>query len=268
MFQQFYGFTRLPFSKDIPPADILATRGQAELGARLSYLVNEQGMGLVTGEIGCGKSTAVRSFVASLDPNRFLAIYLPNPTLGITGLYRDILVALGYEPPFSKPRMVARIRSAFEDLIRTKQRFPLLILDEADLLPPTAFEQFRLLLSTNMDSRSLATLLLIGPPVLSQTLHLSIHESFRQRLTNSYQFPPLDLKETLEYIQHHLRIAGYITGSPFSDDALKRIFEYTRGLPRQINRLCITALIAGRIDQKQILDDSTVLKAIAEIDQG
>ena len=53
MFQQFYGFTRLPFSKDIPPADILATRGQSELGARLSYLVNEQGMSLVTGEIGC-----------------------------------------------------------------------------------------------------------------------------------------------------------------------------------------------------------------------
>jgi type II secretory pathway predicted ATPase ExeA len=71
-----------------------------------------------------------------------------------------------------------------------------------------------------------------------------------------------------EYIQHHLRIAGYITGSPFSDDAIKRIFEYTRGLTRQINRLCVTALIAGRIDQKQILDDSTILKAIAEIDQG
>jgi type II secretory pathway predicted ATPase ExeA len=268
MFQQFYGFSRLPFSKDIPPADILATHGKAELGARLTYLISEQGMGLVTGEIGCGKSTAVRSFVASLDPNRYLAIYLPNPTLGISGLYREILIALNYEPPFSRPKMVARIRSAFEDLSRTKQRFPLLILDEADLLPPTAFEQFRLLLSTNMDSRSLATLLLIGSPSLSQTLHLSIHEAFRQRLTNSYQFPPLDLKETLEYIQHHLRIAGFSTGSPFSDDALQRIFEFTRGLPRQINRLCITALIAGCIEHKQILDVSTILKAIAEIDQG
>jgi type II secretory pathway predicted ATPase ExeA len=268
MFQQFFGFTRIPFSKDIPPADILATRGQMELCARLSYLVSEQGMGLVTGEIGSGKSTAVRSFVATLDPNRYLAIYLSNPTLGMNGLYREILAALGYEPPFSKPKMVARIRSACDDLIRTKQRFPLLILDEAHLLPPTAFEQFRLLLSTHMDSRSLGTLLLIGPPGLSQTLHLSIHESFHQRLTNSYLFPPLDLKETLEYIQHHLRIAGFTTGSPFSDDALKRIFEYTRGLPRQINRLCTTALIAAQIDRKQILDDSTIRKAITEIEQG
>ena len=268
MFQQFFGFTRVPFSKDISPQDILSTCGQTELGARLTYLVREQGIGLVTGEIGCGKSTAVRSFVSSLDPNRYLVIYLSNPTLGMNGLYREILTALGYEPPFSKPKMVARIRSAFDDLIRTKQRFPLLILDEAHLLPPTAFEQFRLLLSTHMDSRSLATLLLIGPPALAQTLHLSIHEAFRQRLTNSYQFSPLDLKGTLEYIQHHLRIAGYTSRSPFSDDALKRIFEYTRGIPRQINRLCTTALIAGCIDQKQILEDSTIRKAIAEIDQA
>ena len=195
-----------------------------------------------------------------------MVVYLSNPTLGINGLYREILASLGYEPPFSKPKMVARIRSACEDLIRTKQRYPLFILDEAHLLPPTAFEQFRLLLSTHMDSRSLGTLLLIGPPALAQTLHLSIHEAFRQRLTNAYQFPPLDLKETIDYIHHHLRIAGYSSGSPFSDDALKRIFEFSRGIPRQINRLCTTALIAGRIDQKQILDESTIRKAIAEIE--
>lgn len=267
MFQQFYGFSRLPFSKDIPAPEILATRGQTELCARLTYLVSEQGIGLLTGEIGSGKSTAVRGFVASLDPNRYLTIYLSNPTLGMNGLFRDILTALGYEPPFSKPKMVARIRSAFDDLIRSKQRYPLMIVDEAHLLPPTAFEQFRLLLSTHMDSRSLGSLLLVGPPSLNQTLHLSVHEAFRQRLTNAYQFPPLDLKETLDYIQHHLRIAGYLSGSPFSDDAVKRIFEYTRGIPRQINRVCTTALIAGRIDQKQILEEATIRKAIAELDQ-
>jgi type II secretory pathway predicted ATPase ExeA len=268
MFQQFYGFTRIPFSKDIPPQDILATPGQAELAARLSYLVSDQGIGLVTGEIGSGKSTAVRSFVASLDPNRHLIIYLSNPTLGMSGLFRDILLALGYEPLFSKPKMVTRIRSAFDELIRTKQRFPLLIIDEAHLLPLFAFEQFRLLLSTHMDSRSLGSLLLVGPPILNQTLHLSIHEAFRQRLTNAYQIPSLDLKQTIEYINHHLHIAGYLSGSPFSDDALKRIFEYSRGLPRQINRICTTALISGRLEQKQILDDSTIRKAIAELDQN
>jgi type II secretory pathway predicted ATPase ExeA len=266
MFQKFYGFARIPFSKDIPTQDILATPGQAELAARLSYLVSEQGIGLLTGEIGSGKSTAVRSFGASLDLNRNLIIYLSNPTLGMSGLFRDILFALGYEPPFYKPKMVTRIRSAFDELIRTKQRYPLLIIDEANLLPPFAFEQLRLLLSSNMDSRSLGSLLLVGPPVLSQTLHLSIHEAFRQRITNAYHIPPLDLKETIDYIQHHLHIAGFLSGSLFSDDAITRIFEYSRGLPRQINRICTTALISGRLENKQILDESTIRKAIAELD--
>jgi general secretion pathway protein A len=117
-----------------------------------------------------------------------------------------------------------------------------------------------------MDSRSLGSLLVVGPPILNQTLHLSIHEAFRQRITNAYHIPPLGLKQTIDYINHHLHIAGFLTGSPFSDDALKRIFEYTRGIPRQINRLCTTALIFGCLEQKQILNDSTIRKAIAELD--
>jgi general secretion pathway protein A len=75
MFQQFYGFTRLPFSRSIPTADLFATDGQKELSARLTYLVREQGFGLITGEFGSGKSTAVRAFTDSLDFNRHCAIY-------------------------------------------------------------------------------------------------------------------------------------------------------------------------------------------------
>ena len=138
MFQEFYGFTRLPFSRTIATQDLFPTVGQKELGARLAYLVRERGVGLITGEIGCGKSTAVRAFAASLDFNRYLVVYLANPTTGMTGLYRDLVVSLGYEPPFSKPRLVARIRTALEDLSVTKHRAPVVVLDEAHQLPDTA----------------------------------------------------------------------------------------------------------------------------------
>ena len=99
MFQEFYGFTSLPFSRTIATKDLFPMAGQKELGARLAYLVRERGFGLVTGEIGSGKSTAVRAFAASLDFNRYLVVYLANPTTGITGLYRDLLLQLGVEPP-------------------------------------------------------------------------------------------------------------------------------------------------------------------------
>jgi type II secretory pathway predicted ATPase ExeA len=265
--QSYYGFSRLPFAKDIPPADLFPADGQQELYARLDYLLRQRGLGLVTGETGCGKSTALRSFTASLDANRYFVIYLANPLLGLTGLYRELLAVLGYEPPFSRPKMVARIRLALDDLLTNKHRIPFLILDEAHLLPETAFEQLRLLLSTHMDSQSLAALLLVGQPELRRTLRLATHQAFAQRLTTSFHLPPLDLTQAMAYIRHQVTFSGYKGGSLFSDDALARIYDFTKGVPRQMNRLCTTALLVGMIDQRQILEESTIRKAIADLDQ-
>jgi general secretion pathway protein A len=266
MFQEFYGLTRLPFSRTIATADLFPTSGQKELCARLTYLVRECGFGLVTGEIGSGKSTAVRAFASSLDFNRHLVVYLANPTTGMTGLYRDLLLSLGYEPPFSKPRLVARIRTALDDLHASKHRTPVIVLDEAHLLTQPMLEQLRLLFSDRMDSQSLATLVLVGHPDLRRMLHLSVNEAFAQRLTVRCHLAALDLQETVGYIKHQVRIAGYTAGPLFTDDAIQRIFEYTKGIPRRINQVCTTALMAGLIDQKTILEESTIRKAIADLD--
>jgi type II secretory pathway predicted ATPase ExeA len=264
--QSYYGFQRLPFAKDIPPADLFPAEGQQEVCARLEYLTKERGLGLLTGETGCGKSTALRRFTAALDTNRFLVIYLSNPLLGLSGLYRELLAALGYEPPFSRPKMVARIRFVFEDLLTNKQRTPFLILDEAHLLPDPAFEQLRLLFSTHMDSQSLGALLLVGQPELRRTLRMASHEAFYQRLTTTSQLPPLDLPQSMAYIRHQIAFSGYKAGHLFSDDALTRIYDFTKGIPRQMNRLCTTALLVGMADQKQILEESSIRKAIAELE--
>ena len=266
MFQQFYGFTRLPFSRSIPTADLFATAGQKELSARLTYLVREQGFGLVTGEFGSGKSTAVRAFTDSLDFNRYLVIYLTNPTTGISGLYRELLLNLGRKPPYTVSRQVSAIRAAFDDLRSTKRRAPLVIVDEAHLLTQPMLEQLRLLFSSKMDSQSLATLLLVGHPSLRSSLRLTVHEAFYQRLSVRYHLSPLDLQETLGYVKHHVQVAGFTVGTLFTDDAITRIFEYTKGLPRRINQVCTTALMAGMIDQKSVIDETSVRKAIADLE--
>lgn len=266
MFQEFYGFTQVPFSKTIPTADLFPTAGQKELTARLTYLVRERGLGLITGEIGAGKSTAVRAFAATLDFNRYGVVYLANPTTGITGLYRDVLLALGHEPPFSKPRLVTALRAACDDLWLTKHRAPVGLLDEAHLLTPSMFEQLRLLFSDKMDSHALATVIFLGHPDLRRMLQLSVYEALAQRLAVRYHLGPLDLQETLGYIKHHLRVAGATNGTVFTDDALARVFDYTKGIPRRINQVCTTALMAGLIEQKTVIDESTLRKAIAELD--
>lgn len=266
MFQQFYGFTRLPFSKSIPTTDLFPTAAQQELAARLTYLVREQGFGLVSGEFGSGKSTAVRAFSDALDSNRHLVIYLTNPTTGSSGLYRELLLHLGHQPPYSASRQVAAIRAAFDDLSSAKRRTPLVIIDEAHLLSQQMLEHLRLLFSSKMDSHSLATLLLVGHPSLRSSLRLAVHEAFSQRLSVRYHLPPLDLQETLGYVKHHVRVAGFTAGTLFSDDAITRVFEYTKGLPRRINQVCTTALMAGMIDQKSVIDETSVRKAIADLE--
>jgi type II secretory pathway predicted ATPase ExeA len=266
MFQQFYGFTRLPFSKSIPTKDLFETAAQNELSARLTYLVRERSFGLVTGEFGSGKSTAVRAFTANLDFNRYLVIYLANPTTGISGLYRDLLLNLGHQPPYTTSRQVSAIRAAFDDLLSNKRRASLVIVDEAHLLTQDMLEQLRLLFSFKMDSQSLATLLLVGHPSLHSTLRLTIHEAFYQRLSVRYHLPPLDLQETIGYVKHHVRVAGFAAGTLFTDDAITRIFEYTKGLPRRINQVCTTALMAATIDQKSAIDETSVRKAIADLE--
>lgn len=267
MFQEFYGFTQTPFATDLPPQQLFAANGQQELAARLGYLVRQRGIGLLTGEIGAGKSTALRSFVAGLDANRYLVCYLSNPLLGMTGFYRGLLLALGHEPPFGRPKLVAAIRAAFDDLGQSKHRSPVVILDEAHLLPHAAFEQLRLLFSAQMDSRSLGTLILVGHPELRRILQLSLHEAFRQRITVHYHLAALDLQATIGYIRHHLHIAGCQADPLFTDDALAHIFDYTKGVPRQINRVCTTALMAGLIERKSVLEESMIRKAIAELEQ-
>jgi type II secretory pathway predicted ATPase ExeA len=160
----------------------------------------------------------VRAFTASLDANSYLVIYLANPTTGIVGVYRDLLLTLGHQPPFSKPRMVAAVRAALTDLRINKRRAP--------------------------------------------------NEAFYQRLAMRYHLGPLDLQETIGYVRHHAKVAGYTTGQLFTDDAVTRIFEYTKGLPRRINQLCHTALMAGLIDQKSILDENTIRKATPALRSG
>lgn len=163
--------------------------------------------------------------------------------------------------------MIAKhIRTALEDLRASKHRILVVVLDEAHLLTQPMLDQLRLLFSDQMDSQSLATLVLVGHPDLRRMLHLSINEAFEQRLTVRCHLPALDLQETLGYVKHQLRIAGHTTGSLFTDDALQRIFEYTKGIPRRINQVCTTALMAGLIDQKSVIDESTIRKAIADLD--
>jgi len=266
MFQEFFGFTALPFSRGLPTSKLFVASGQEELKARLSFLLRECGIGLITGEIGSGKSTAVRAFVDALDPTRFTVVYTANPLIGITGLYREMLSQLGEPVPAFRQRMVLALRRCCDLLTNERKMTPILIVDEAHLLDQRMLEELRLLLNVRMDSQAAAVLILVGHSELRRTLRLSIHEALWQRTSVRYHLRALDLTETGAYIRHQVDIAGYRGTALFSDGFVAKTFDYTKGIPRQINLVCTHALLAGCAQQKQVLDEAIFRQVINDLE--
>ena len=126
MFQEFSGFSATPFTRGLATSKLFVAAGQEELKARLSYLVHERGIGLITGEIGSGKSTAIRAFVEGLDPTRATVVYTANPLIGITGLYREMLNQLGEPVPMLRQQMVLALRRCCDVLTNERKKTPIL----------------------------------------------------------------------------------------------------------------------------------------------
>lgn len=260
----YYGFKLTPFSRTIRPADLFPSRGHQEIQGRLAFALQERLPALITGDVGAGKSTALRAFVHSLDHNLYPVAYLANPHLKITTLYSQILLALQVQPAYSFNRLLPQLRSTLADLAR-QGRYPLLILDEAHRLPPDIFDQLRFLLNDAMDSASLLTLVLLGQPDLAQLLRFAPYQALHQRIAVRYHLRPFDLQETVAYINHHLRIAG-VQAPLFSDGFIAGVSDYTKGVPRRINNLCRSALLLGATENKQILDEADLKRVIHDQD--
>ena len=260
----FYAFSHTPFTKSVSVKNLFPSRGHCEIQGRLAFALQDRLAALLTGDVGTGKSTAVRAFAQTLDHNLYPVVYLSNPHLGVPALYREILLALQVEPAFGFMRLLPQLRSTLHDLAR-KGRYVLLIVDEAHLLPPELFDQLRFLLNDDMDSASLISLILLGQPDLAHKLRFAPYEALHQRIAVRFHLKPFDLEETAGYVKHHLRTAG--CQSPiFSDGFLAGIYDHTKGVARKINNLCRGALLLGATEGKQILDETDLKRVILDLE--
>lgn len=260
----FYRFSQTPFSKSVAGKDLYPSRDHREIQGRLTFALHEHLPALITGDVGTGKSTAVRAFAQALDRNVYAVVYLSNPHLGVSALYREILLALQVEPTFGFMRLLPQLRTTLHGLAH-KGRYVLLVVDEAHLLPPDLFDQLRFLLNDDMDSASLITLVLLGQPDLAHKLKFAPYEALQQRIAVRFHLKPFDLEETAGYIKHHLRIAGY-QGQLFSDGFSAGVYDHTKGVARKINNVCRSALLLGVTENKQILDDVDLKRVIRDLE--
>jgi type II secretory pathway predicted ATPase ExeA len=262
-----FAFTRMPFGKDLAPSSLHQHNGHAEAVARIAWCIAEGALGLVTGEVGSGKTAAVRAATSTLDPSRHHVIYLGCPAVGARGIYAAIVTALGRKPRFHNANLIPQTQAALAAEIDERGRRVTLVCDEAHLMSVEGLEELRMLTNdpASMDSRSTMSCLLVGQPLLRRQVKLGVLAALDQRIALRVAMAPLDLAETGSYISHHLAQAGR-SDRLFSDDAVGLIHQVSRGLPRAVNNLATQSLVATYAQGKAIVDEAAARAAAAELD--
>src|SRR5207237_93639 len=166
--------TKLPFSKTISAKDLLDRASHQEAVARIRFCIGESLLGVITGEVGVGKTVAVRAAMNQLDQAAHHVVYVANPTVGTRGLYVTIVRALGAVPRGFKAELVTQTQSLLEAEEHERRRRVVLVIDESHLLLPDQLEAIRLLTNANMDSATSCSLLLVGQPTLARQLRMGI----------------------------------------------------------------------------------------------
>ena len=262
MFEEHFGLTAKPFGKTPDPAFLYESPQHREALARLEYAVDEKELALLVGDIGSGKTTLSRALIDRVGETRPV-ILLINPRLTPTQLLRAVARGLGVEP--------ARFRNDLLDQIHTKlfelfeqQREPVLMIDEAQLIPSKAtFDEIRLLTNFQLDDQNLLSVVLIGQPELETRLERDAYAPLRQRIGMRYSLGPLSLDETIEYIEHRIRVAGG-TRNPFSRDAMREMHAFSGGIPRLINTLATTSLLDAFGEDAETIEPARVTSAAQE----
>lgn len=250
----FYGFARMPFDKDFESADAFPSPSLANAVAMLTFGVESEDILLVSGPIGSGKSVAIRSFIAALDPNRFAPIYLRGLGLSATDLVKSILLSLLIEPPYN----YAKARALYFKSIAEYSHKPVVIIDDAQDMKELALLSVKDLVNFDSDSKSRITFVLCGQPELKETLRYSRLASVHQRIRHWVDFSGLSLKDTCAYIDHAVARAGRPTPL-FSDNAKAEIHKRSLGLPRRINRVCLRSLFEGAVQSRSIIDGADIV---------
>lgn len=246
MYNSFYNLREQPFRLTPDPAFMCMTTHHQEALAGLVYSVcTRPGLTVLTGEAGTGKTTLLYSLLELLEKRRFITVMCTNPVLSREELF-DFLTArfgTGCTSPL-KSRQLAALQ---ETLLRNRieGRPAVLIVDEAQRLSMELLEEVRLLLNLETPREKLLQIIIAGQPELTDILQRPELRQFKQRISCQCRLNPLTFGELKEYIDHRLAQAGLPQQKVFPDAAMRRVHEYSEGIPRLVNSICDAALQTG-----------------------
>jgi general secretion pathway protein A len=266
MYYSFFGLRESAFSIAVNPRYLYMSDQHREALAHLLYGIQNGGFVMLTGEVGTGKTTLVRSLLEQLPENTDLAIIL-NPMASAPELLASICDELRVPHPFSAS--LKQLTDALNYYLlnnHAQGRKTVLLIDEAQLLQVPVLEQIRLLTNLETNTDKLLQIMLIGQPELKDLLATPQLRQLSQRITARFHLQALTLEETKGYIAHRLQIAGLENNpNPFPLEIVKLIHQHSEGIPRLINVIAERLLLGAYAQQKKIVDKTIFNQAIQEV---
>lgn len=264
-YRAFFGLSRDPFTPDLALDAILKTKDLTAVHERILYTVGLGAIALVTGEVGAGKSTALRWVSGQFHPSKFKILWVTATSGSILEVYRQLLAELDvHSASSSRAILTGQIRSQITNLAQTRKQQPVLIIDEASLLRLDVFAELHTLTQFEGDSKPYLPMILAGQNNLADNLLYRTAIPLASRIVARSHLREVNREGMENYLAHHLKIAG-LKHSPFDEQAITAIHQGSGGLFRKANHLARGALLAAAGEKSQVVTAEHVRLASTEL---
>jgi general secretion pathway protein A len=264
-YRNFFGFKKDPFASDLALNEILQTAELIEIKERFDYTIRIGAMALVTGDIGSGKSTALRYATAQLHPSEYTTLSITASSGSMLEIYRQLLSELGFDMAgTSRAVMIGRIKKEIKDLVLGKKMKVVFIIDEASLIRLDVFSELHTLTQFDHDCKPYLPIILAGQSHLIDKLMYPTSQPLASRIVARSHLEGINREDMEQYLKHHLSIAG-VKKNLFDHSAVTAIHQGSGGLFRKANHLARNALIAAAKSQSMAVNSEHVRLASTEI---
>jgi general secretion pathway protein A len=267
MYTEFYGLTELPFGLTPNPRYIFKTESYLEVISNLKYgITHYKGIVMVTGEVGTGKTTTLRSMMQQLG-HKIASVYILNPSLTVPEFFEILCTSLqlGLSQSASKPEILSTLARSLAAR-HSKGMRTVLIADEAHGLTTAVLEEIRLLANLETNTEKLIQIILCGQPELREKLNQPNLRQLKQRISLRCSIKPLALFEVPKYIRFRLKTAGAERVDIFDTEAVELIGQASAGIPRVINNVCDNALLEGYADGRETIGRDIIVNVLERLD--
>ena len=269
MYCDFFGISEKPFTITPNPNFIYLSGNHREAFGRLQYgLESHAGFIAMTGEVGTGKTTVLRTLLTRLDPDKYCIALIFNPCLSGEQLLTSICRELNIEPEERGSLGYLNAMNQFLLDQHADGKTVVLVIDEAQNLAPDVLEQVRMLSNLETGQHKLVQIVLAGQPELNDVLNRHDMRQLNQRISVRCHLAPLSRHDTGEYIRHRLHVSGCRIPELFSSGAIKSIYRFSKGIPRLINIACDQALVMAWTQESRMVTSAIASRVILESRPG